>query len=109
MTSEYGIKEARQALGTLVARVQQGAEITLTRNGRPVARIVKFEEPTMTVTAVKSQLRAALLAEFADAPADSAAEVAEVIDAVASLAAAHRGEFHTYSDYLGVNIVATVA
>lgn len=49
MTSkEVGIEEARKRLGDLVTAAQQGADIILTRNGKPAARLTRYEEPTMT-------------------------------------------------------------
>jgi prevent-host-death family protein len=49
MSSEnIGIEEARKRLGDLVTAVQQGADIVLTRNGKPAARIVPYlQEPAM--------------------------------------------------------------
>lgn len=46
-SQEVGIEEARKRLGDLVTAVQQGADVVLTRNGKPAARIVPIEEPTM--------------------------------------------------------------
>lgn len=44
-----GIEEARKQLGDLVTAVQQGADITITRNGKPAARLVRYQpEDTMT-------------------------------------------------------------
>ena len=37
---EIGAFEAKNTLGTLLDRVQQGEEIVITRHGRPVARLV---------------------------------------------------------------------
>jgi prevent-host-death family protein len=37
---EIGAFEAKNKLGTLLDRVQQGEEIVITRHGRPVARLV---------------------------------------------------------------------
>lgn len=48
MSSEYGIEEARKVLGDLVTAAQQGTDIILTRHGRPVARITRYQEDTMT-------------------------------------------------------------
>lgn len=43
-----GIEEARKRLGDLVTAVQQGADIILTRNGKPAARLTAYnEEPAM--------------------------------------------------------------
>ena len=37
---EIGVFEARNNLSALLDRVEQGEEITITRNGKPVARLV---------------------------------------------------------------------
>lgn len=37
---EVGIFEARNSLSALLDRVEQGEEIMITRNGKPVARLV---------------------------------------------------------------------
>jgi prevent-host-death family protein len=39
-TSEIGAFEAKNTLGTLLDRVEQGEEIVITRHGKPVARLV---------------------------------------------------------------------
>lgn len=44
---DIGIKQARPILGDLVTAVQQGADVVLTRNGKPVARIVRYKEQGM--------------------------------------------------------------
>lgn len=51
MSSRYiGIEEARKSLGTLVTAVLQGTDVVLTRNGKPAARIVRYqEEPMITM------------------------------------------------------------
>jgi prevent-host-death family protein len=38
--SEVGAFEAKNALGTLLDRVERGEEIVITRHGKPVARLV---------------------------------------------------------------------
>jgi prevent-host-death family protein len=43
---DIGIEEARKQLGPLVTAVQQGTDVVLTRNGRPVARIIRYQEDT---------------------------------------------------------------
>lgn len=49
MSSAYvGIEEARKRLGDLVTAAQQGADVVLTRNGKPAARLVAIKEPVMT-------------------------------------------------------------
>lgn len=46
---QVGIEEARKTLGDLVNEVRYtGADVTLTRNGKPVARITSLED-TMAV------------------------------------------------------------
>jgi prevent-host-death family protein len=37
---EVGVFEARNSLSSLIDRVEKGEEITITRNGKPVARLV---------------------------------------------------------------------
>ena len=49
-SQNIGIEEARGKLGDLVTAVQQGADIILTRNGKPAARIIRYQEDTMTTT-----------------------------------------------------------
>nr|MDT0658013.1 type II toxin-antitoxin system Phd/YefM family antitoxin [Micromonospora sp. DSM 115978] len=48
--NHYGINDARPILGDLVTAVEQGAEIVLTRRGRPAARLIAFKEPVMLAT-----------------------------------------------------------
>lgn len=40
---EVGVFEARNNLSALLERVEQGEQITITRNGRPVARLVSVD------------------------------------------------------------------
>jgi prevent-host-death family protein len=40
-----GIKETRQQLPDLIDRVEAGEEIVITRQGRPVARLVPAPQP----------------------------------------------------------------
>jgi prevent-host-death family protein len=58
MSSQYiGIEEGRKRLGDLVTAVQQGADIVLTRNGKPAARIVRYqEEPMITMAELAAQV-----------------------------------------------------
>lgn len=46
-----GIEDARKQLGPLVDQARTGADIVLTRHGRPIARIVPIEEPAMPTAA----------------------------------------------------------
>jgi prevent-host-death family protein len=43
---EVGLSEARTHLSALVARVQRGEEITITKHGVPVARLVPADAST---------------------------------------------------------------
>lgn len=48
MSSKYvGIEEARKTLGDLITAAQQGADITITRNGKPAARLIPYQEAAM--------------------------------------------------------------
>ena len=49
-SSEIGIEDARKRLGDLVTAVQQGADIVLTRNGKPAARIVRYQQEETMIT-----------------------------------------------------------
>jgi Phd_YefM. len=49
---QYGIEDARKILGDLVTAAQQGTDIILTRHRRPVARITRYQEDTMTTTTI---------------------------------------------------------
>lgn len=50
-SKNIGIEEARKTLGDLVTSVQQGANIILTRNGKPAARIVPVTAYTVEIQA----------------------------------------------------------
>jgi len=63
--SEIGAFEAKNTLGALLDRVQQGEEIVITRHGRPVARLVPNEggidRDQTRVAAARIRARAAQL------------------------------------------------
>lgn len=71
-SKEVGIEQARKTLGDLVTAAQQGADIVLTRNGKPAARIVPEVEMTTRpygtlVDADSNQvIRPATIDEWAD-------------------------------------------
>ena len=44
MTEIVNVYEAKTRLSQLIARVEEGEEITIARHGRPVARLVPFTE-----------------------------------------------------------------
>jgi len=43
------VHEAKTHLSRLLARVQRGEEIVIARSGRPVARLVRYDEPRRTL------------------------------------------------------------
>ncbi|GIF16534.1 type II toxin-antitoxin system Phd/YefM family antitoxin [Actinoplanes teichomyceticus] len=47
-SKNVGIEQARKTLGDLVNQAQQGTDIILTRNGKPAARITRYQEDAMT-------------------------------------------------------------
>lgn len=52
MTSvNVGIEDARKRLGDLITATQQGIDVTITRNGKPAARLVYIPEETMMTVA----------------------------------------------------------
>jgi prevent-host-death family protein len=46
-SKKMGIEEARKALGDLVTAAQQGTDIVITRNGKPAARLIRYQEDPM--------------------------------------------------------------
>lgn len=44
MTETYNMHDAKTQLSRLAERAAQGEEIVIARNGRPLARLVSFEE-----------------------------------------------------------------
>ena len=43
------VHEAKTHLSRLLARVERGEEIVIARSGRPVARLVRYDEPRRTL------------------------------------------------------------
>jgi prevent-host-death family protein len=41
----YNLNQAKTHLSSLIEEVQQGKEITITRYGKPVAKLVSIEKP----------------------------------------------------------------
>lgn len=62
---EVGALEARNTLGSLLDRVQNGEEIVITRHGRPAARLIPYSRGTdraaANAAAERSRARAARL------------------------------------------------
>jgi prevent-host-death family protein len=55
MSSQYiGIEDARKKLGELVNATIGGADIILTRNGRPVARLATYQEPRVFTVEIQA-------------------------------------------------------
>lgn len=52
-----GAYEAKTHLPRLLAEVEEGHSVTITRHGRPVARLVPFSPPADTVGLVGELLR----------------------------------------------------
>ena len=48
MTEIVNVYDAKTRLSQLIARVEDGEEITIARHGRPVARLVPFTEERQT-------------------------------------------------------------
>jgi prevent-host-death family protein len=48
--TEVGVHEAKTHLSRLLRRVAAGEEITITSSGRPAARLVPVEAPTLRQT-----------------------------------------------------------
>ncbi len=46
--ASVGMQEAKKSFSKLIAAVEAGEEVTLERYGKPVARLVCFEQPKVT-------------------------------------------------------------
>lgn len=63
---KIGIEEARKGLGDIVTAVQQGADILLTRNGKPSARLCRIADPApMRLSPDLAAIRVEHLTEYA--------------------------------------------
>jgi prevent-host-death family protein len=77
----YNILEARNNLSRLIASVESGAEVTITRRGKPVARIVPVGEESESELPLGSGARIA--AWFAANPLSPAnAKTTAELDAI---------------------------
>jgi prevent-host-death family protein len=79
----YGIRELKDGgLSRAVRRASQGEEIVVTDHGRPVAKIVPYDVPTLSgvvaelVANGKLQLRIPMLSEVAPVPMSKGAKTA---------------------------------
>ena len=50
-----GTYEARNQLSSLLDKVEAGEEVTITRNGKPVAKLVKAEDDAAAVVARRKE------------------------------------------------------
>ena len=61
---EVGVLEAKTHLSSLLAAVEAGEDVLITRHGRPVARFTRPAAPTPTAQAPTADARRARLAAF---------------------------------------------
>jgi prevent-host-death family protein len=57
MTKHVGMFEAKTKLSALVEEVEKGGSVTITRHGRPVAKLVRAE-PELTKAQIAKRLKA---------------------------------------------------
>jgi prevent-host-death family protein len=55
--SQVGMHEAKTKLSQLVERAQAGEDVVITRNGKPVARLVPVELPATTFASLRGKWR----------------------------------------------------
>ena len=56
---QVGVYDAKTQLPRLLDEVEKGETITITRHGRPIAKLVPIERPTMTVAEAIAGIREA--------------------------------------------------
>jgi prevent-host-death family protein len=52
----YNMHEAKTQLSRLVDKAVEGEEVIVARNGKPVARIVKYEQPKRVLGSLKGKV-----------------------------------------------------
>jgi prevent-host-death family protein len=57
MMTSVGVYEAKTQLAKLIERVERGESVTITRHGKPVAKLVPVVKPKMTVEEAIEGLR----------------------------------------------------
>ena len=62
---QVGIFEAKTHLSSLVDEVEKGGEIVITRHGKPVAKLVRTDEPFSADKVERRRLAVARLQELA--------------------------------------------
>jgi prevent-host-death family protein len=45
MEDDVGVRELKERLSAYLERVEEGESVTITRHGKPVARLVPYSEP----------------------------------------------------------------
>lgn len=61
--AEVGAVEAKNNLSALIERAERGEEIVITRGGRPVAKLVPFQNAPGSEQAIQAAERIRVLAE----------------------------------------------
>ena len=61
--AEVGAVEAKNNLSALIERAERGEEIVITRSGRPVAKLVPFQNMPGSEQAIQAAERIRVLAE----------------------------------------------
>ena len=51
MSTQFNVHEAKTRLSQILELVESGEEVVLARNGKPVARVVSFDQPKSIVGA----------------------------------------------------------
>jgi prevent-host-death family protein len=55
--SQVGMHEAKTKLSQLVERAEAGEDVVITRNGKPVARLVPVEQPKHSFASLRGKWR----------------------------------------------------
>ena len=77
---EIGAFEAKSRLANLLERVAKGEEITITKRGHPVAKLVPVVVPDSRARRVEAAQDILRLMQEADAPRATTAEIREWIN-----------------------------
>lgn len=66
MSKQVGIFEAKTHLSSLVEEVSKGAEVVITRHGKPVAKLIRAEERVSPEVAARRRQALAKFREIAE-------------------------------------------
>jgi prevent-host-death family protein len=58
-TITVGAYEAKTHLPRLLAEVEAGGEVVITKHGKPIARLVPVDEPAVDISALIAEIKAA--------------------------------------------------